>query len=62
MRLVLCDEPLFIQIRAASDKVLMAEYEKLVAAESDVTFAGRLSTYRYIDVDQAILEALGNCR
>ena len=52
-----CDEP-YYPVRAASDKVLMAEYEKLVAAESDVTFAGRLSTYRYIDVDQAILEAL----
>jgi len=32
--------------------------QKLVEKEKNVTFVGRLGTYRYLDMDAAILEAM----
>jgi UDP-galactopyranose mutase len=36
----------------------LAEYRDAVHGEQRVTFCGRLGTYRYIDMDVAIAEAL----
>jgi UDP-galactopyranose mutase len=40
------------------EKALLAEYQALAAAEKQVTFVGRLGTYRYLDMDVTIREAL----
>ncbi|MGA0333415.1 MAG: UDP-galactopyranose/dTDP-fucopyranose mutase family protein [Kiritimatiellia bacterium] len=44
--------------RLAADKVLLARYQALAAAEKNVSFLGRLGTYRYLDMDLTIHEAL----
>jgi UDP-galactopyranose mutase len=40
------------------EKALLEQYETLAAAETKVTFVGRLGTYRYLDMDVTIREAL----
>jgi UDP-galactopyranose mutase len=40
------------------EKALLEQYEALAAAETKVTFVGRLGTYRYLDMDVTIREAL----
>jgi UDP-galactopyranose mutase len=40
------------------EKALLEQYEALAAAENKVTFIGRLGTYRYLDMDVTIREAL----
>ena len=40
------------------DKDLLDQYEARAAATSGVTFVGRLGTYRYLDMDVTIAEAL----
>ena len=37
---------------------LYAKYQTLAAQESGVTFVGRLASYKYFNMDQAILNAL----
>ncbi|WP_312529419.1 UDP-galactopyranose mutase [Paracoccus sp. (in: a-proteobacteria)] len=48
----------YYPIRQADEKSLLAEYIKLAEAEQNVTFVGRLGTYRYLDMDVTIREAL----
>lgn len=45
--------------RLDRDKDMLARYQTLAAKESHVTFLGRLGTYRYMDMDLTIAEALG---
>jgi UDP-galactopyranose mutase len=37
---------------------LYARYQALADAEPDVTFVGRLATYRYYNMDQVVAQAL----
>jgi len=48
----------FYPIRLLNDKRLLDLYTKMAQQESKVTFVGRLATYRYLDMDVAIEEAL----
>lgn len=48
----------YYPIRQVKEKGMLEEYEKLATEETDVTFVGRLGTYRYIDMDVTIDEAL----
>jgi UDP-galactopyranose mutase len=51
------DEP-YYPINTAKDRKTYAEYRKLAEAEEAVVFGGRLGTYRYLDMHQAIGAAL----
>lgn len=46
-------------VRSPQDKVLLARYYQLAGQEQGVSFLGRLATYRYLDMDTVIKEALG---
>ena len=46
-------------MRLASDKSQLERYVALANKESNVTFVGRLGTYRYLDMHVTISEALG---
>lgn len=48
----------YYPIRMANDKTLLSQYTDAARAEKDVTFVGRLGTYRYLDMDVTIGEAL----
>lgn len=48
----------YYPIRLVREKALLAEYVALAQAARDVTFVGRLGTYRYLDMDVTIREAL----
>ncbi|WP_180106711.1 MULTISPECIES: UDP-galactopyranose mutase [unclassified Acinetobacter] len=48
----------YYPIRLVDDKKILDEYIKLARDERGVTFAGRLATYRYMDMDVTIREAL----
>ncbi|WP_296283520.1 UDP-galactopyranose mutase [uncultured Acinetobacter sp.] len=48
----------YYPIRLANDKELLEKYIDLANKEQKVTFAGRLGTYRYMDMDVTIKEAL----
>lgn len=48
----------YYPIRLITDKVLLKKYRNLALNEKKVTFAGRLGTYRYMDMDVTIKEAL----
>lgn len=48
----------YYPIRLVDDKVLLAAYVEMAQSESKVTFMGRLGTYRYLDMDVTIGEAL----
>lgn len=50
------DEP-YYPVRLVNDKALLRDYAQLVERTSNVTFLGRLGTYRYLDMDAAIAEA-----
>jgi UDP-galactopyranose mutase len=52
----------YYPIRLVADQALLAAYVALARAERGVTFVGRLGTYRYIDMDQTIREALDAAR
>jgi UDP-galactopyranose mutase len=51
------DEP-YYPINLAEDKARYDAYRELAARETDVLFGGRLGTYRYLDMHQAIGAAL----
>jgi UDP-galactopyranose mutase len=51
------DEP-YYPINTPSDKALYDQYKALADAEKGVIFGGRLGTYRYLDMHQAIGAAL----
>ncbi|MFC3568833.1 UDP-galactopyranose mutase [Paracoccus sp. TOH] len=48
----------YYPIRLVAEKAMLADYVALAEAESNVTFVGRLGTYRYLDMDVTIREAL----
>lgn len=48
----------YYPIRLVDDKALLADYVALAQRTSGVTFVGRLGTYRYLDMDVTIGEAL----
>jgi UDP-galactopyranose mutase len=48
----------YYPIRLAKEKADLTHYVALARTEAKVTFVGRLGTYRYIDMDVAIGEAL----
>ena len=48
----------FYPKRLAPDKALLNQYFKLAEQEANVSFLGRLATYRYLDMHQIIAEAL----
>ncbi len=48
----------YYPIRLANDKSLLGRYLDAARAERGVTFVGRLGTYRYLDMDVTIGEAL----
>ena len=52
----------YYPIRLVQEKALLAHYAEKAAAETGVTFAGRLGTYRYLDMDVTIREALDTAR
>lgn len=48
----------YYPVRLVNDKEQLAHYVKLANSEQNVTFAGRLATYRYLDMDITIREAM----
>ena len=52
----------YYPIRQVEEKALLSDYVKLAEATSGVTFVGRLGTYRYLDMDVTIREALDTAR
>ena len=48
----------YYPIRLLSDQTILKRYIKLAELEKNVTFVGRLGTYRYLDMDAAIIEAM----
>lgn len=48
----------YYPIRLVEEKSLLAQYVALAEATPGVTFVGRLGTYRYLDMDVTIREAL----
>ncbi len=48
----------FYPVRLVKDKANLEAYLKLAKLEKNVSFMGRLGTYRYLDMDSTILEAL----
>ena len=48
----------YYPVRLIKDKEHLASYVQLVKEEKNVTFMGRLGTYRYLDMDVTIAEAL----
>ncbi|KPP89247.1 MAG: UDP-galactopyranose mutase Glf [Rhodobacteraceae bacterium HLUCCA08] len=56
------DDIPYYPIRLVREKALLADYVALARSETGVTFAGRLGTYRYLDMDRCIREALDCAR
>ncbi|UWQ81931.1 UDP-galactopyranose mutase (plasmid) [Leisingera sp. S132] len=52
----------YYPIRQVKEKELLAAYVQLAGETRGVTFAGRLATYRYLDMDVTIREALDAAR
>lgn len=56
------DDIPYYPIRQVEEKALLSDYVKLAEETSGVTFVGRLGTYRYLDMDVTIREALDTAR
>ncbi|MFT4091457.1 MAG: UDP-galactopyranose mutase [Asticcacaulis sp.] len=54
------DDTPYYPVRLVDDKALLSKYVELANTQKGVTFVGRLGTYRYLDMDVTIREAL-NC-
>jgi UDP-galactopyranose mutase len=52
------DDIPYYPVRLTTDKTLLSSYLAAAEAEAGVTFVGRLGTYRYLDMDVTIGEAL----
>ena len=52
----------YYPVRQVAEKALLSDYVKLAEKTSGVTFVGRLGTYRYLDMDVTIREALDTAR
>lgn len=48
----------YYPIRLVAEKAMLGDYVALAEATSGVTFVGRLGTYRYLDMDVTIREAM----
>ncbi|PLR29780.1 UDP-galactopyranose mutase [Chimaeribacter arupi] len=48
----------YYPIRQVGEMAVLDKYLNLASDESDITFVGRLGTYRYLDMDVTIAEAL----
>ena len=48
----------YYPVRLVAEKTLLGDYVAKAEAEAGVTFVGRLGTYRYLDMDVTIREAL----
>lgn len=48
----------YYPIRLANEKAMLRDYVELARRTEKVTFLGRLGTYRYLDMDVTIIEAL----
>ena len=48
----------FYPIRLVNEKSMLAQYVERAESERNITFAGRLGTYSYLDMDVAIAQAL----
>lgn len=48
----------YYPIRLVDEKTMLEKYVDLAKQETKVTFVGRLATYRYLDMDVTIREAL----
>lgn len=55
------DEP-YYPVNAARDRQLLAAYKRLADRERNVLFGGRLGSYQYFDMHQAIAAALSDFR
>lgn len=55
------DDVPYYPIRLNNDMSVLERYESLAKQEKNVTFMGRLGTYRYLDMDVTIAEALKIC-
>ncbi len=53
------DDVPYYPIRLVREKAQLGEYVRLARGAGGVTFLGRLGTYRYLDMDTTIHEALG---
>ncbi|WP_170411099.1 UDP-galactopyranose mutase [Ruegeria atlantica] len=56
------DDIPYYPIRQVKEKALLGEYVALAEETRDVTFVGRLGTYRYLDMDVTIRESLDTAR
>lgn len=56
------DDIPYYPIRQVNEKKMLQEYVDLAKADQNVTFVGRLGTYRYLDMDVTIREALDTGR
>ena len=56
------DDIPYYPIRLVEEKALLADYVAAAEGEAGVTFVGRLGTYRYLDMDVTIREALDTAR
>jgi UDP-galactopyranose mutase len=56
------DDIPYYPIRLVEEKKLLSDYVALAEQESGITFVGRLGTYRYLDMDVTIREALDTAR
>ncbi len=56
------DDIPYYPIRLIKEKALLTDYMARAEAEKNVTFVGRLGTYRYLDMDVTIREALDCAR
>jgi len=52
----------YYPIRQVAEKALLSDYVDLAGTTAGVTFVGRLGTYRYLDMDVTIREALDTAR
>ena len=48
----------YYPVRLVNDKALLATYTQMARTATGVTFLGRLGTYRYLDMDVTIAEAM----
>ena len=56
------DDIPYYPIRLVNEKAMLGEYVALAEAEKAISFVGRLGTYRYLDMDVTIREALDTAR
>ena len=56
------DDIPYYPIRQVKEKALLADYTRLAETAENTTFVGRLGTYRYLDMDVTIREALDTAR